>query len=136
MPKQHVGELVGHHAGHFRFRGRRLEHAAVDEHRPARQRERVDLFQIHRRERVLVDRVLEFGRGPCDEPVSEDRKIAGDACILDDRVLPADLGRGFAAELNVLFGRVLVLRDLDDRLRARHGPGGDHSHRQDQPASP
>ena len=71
VPQQHVRQLVRHHADDFAFRRRRVEHAAVDEHRAARQRERVDLFQVHRRERILVDRLLELRRRRRDESIAE-----------------------------------------------------------------
>ena len=51
VAQQDVGQLVGHHANHLAFRGGRGEHAPLHEHRPARERERVDLLQVHRRER-------------------------------------------------------------------------------------
>ena len=36
VPQQHVAQLVRHDADDFSFAARRLEHAAVDEHRSAR----------------------------------------------------------------------------------------------------
>ena len=51
--------------------GRRVEHAALHEHRSARQRERVDVFQVHGRERVLEDRLLQFRRRRGDEAVAD-----------------------------------------------------------------
>jgi hypothetical protein len=62
MTKQDVRQLVRHHADDLGFRRRRVEHAAVHEHRPAGQRKGIDLFEVHRRERILVDRLLEFWR--------------------------------------------------------------------------
>ncbi len=58
MPQQHVRQLVRHDAGDLAFSCSGVEHAAVHEHRTAGQREGIDLFQVHRRERVLVDRLL------------------------------------------------------------------------------
>ena len=42
-----VREFVRHHAGNLVVGARRLEHAAIEEHRAARQRKRVDLAQIY-----------------------------------------------------------------------------------------
>ena len=55
MAKQHVRQLVRHHSDDLALGRCRVEHAAVHEHRPARKRKGIDLFQVHRRERVLVD---------------------------------------------------------------------------------
>ena len=57
VSKQDVRQLVRHDADDLAFGRGRVEHAAVDEHRSARQRERIDLFQVDRRERILVDRI-------------------------------------------------------------------------------
>ena len=103
-------ELVRHDADHFALGRRRIEHAAVDEHRSARQREGVDLLQVHRRERILVDRLLELGRRHSHQAIAERRQIARDPLVLDDRVLLADFGGGLAADLDVLLRRVAVLR--------------------------
>ena len=100
---------------------RRLEHAAVDEHRSARQREGVDLLQVHRRERVLEHRLVQLRRRRRDEPLPEPIEIAGERRVVDDRVLLAHFRRRLAPELDVLLGRVLVLRRRDLRLRPRHG---------------
>ena len=59
VAKHHVADLVGHHAGDFAFVLGRFEHAAVDEHRAARQRERVDLANVHHLEGVVELRVAE-----------------------------------------------------------------------------
>ncbi len=73
VPQQHVRQLVRHHADDLAFGRGRVEHAAVHEHRPARQRKRVDLLQVHRRERILVDRLLELRRRTRHEPIAERR---------------------------------------------------------------
>ena len=56
VPQHDVRELVRHDAGDLAFRLRRLNHAAVQEHRPARQREGVDVAEIDD-----VERVTELG---------------------------------------------------------------------------
>ena len=50
VPKQDVGELVRHHPHDLTLARRSVEHATVHEHRSARKRKGVDLFQIDRRE--------------------------------------------------------------------------------------
>ena len=52
VAQRDVAQLVRHHAGDFAFGVRRFDHAAVDEHRSAGQRERVDLSHVDRLERV------------------------------------------------------------------------------------
>jgi hypothetical protein len=93
------------------------KHAPVNEHRPTRERKRVDLFQVHRRERVLVDGLFELGRSGGDESIAKRREIAGDLLVLDNRVLLPHLGGRLEAELHVLLGGVAVLRHLYQRLR-------------------
>ena len=51
VTQEHMAQLVGHYADDLAFTRRRLEHAAVDEHRPARKRKGVDFLEVHRRER-------------------------------------------------------------------------------------
>jgi hypothetical protein len=121
MPQQHVRQLVRHHADHFAFRRRRLEHAAVDEHRSAGQRESVDLFQIQRRERILVTLVIQLRRRRCNQAVAHRRQVLRDALVANHRILLANLGGRFHSELHVLFWRELVLRQFDDGLRRGDG---------------
>jgi hypothetical protein len=59
MTKGDVRQLVRHHAGHLAFRFRFLDHAAVEKHRSARERERVDLFLVDDVEGVAELRMLE-----------------------------------------------------------------------------
>ena len=59
VAQDHVAQLVRHDAGHFIVGARRLQHAAVEEHRAARQREGVDLSQVDDVERVSERRLLE-----------------------------------------------------------------------------
>ena len=117
VAKQHVGQLVRHHAGDLALSGCRIEHATVNEHRSARQGKRVDLLQVHGRERVLVDGLLQFGRCGRHESIAERAEIAGDAFVVDDRILLANFGRAFAADHHVLLRGVLVLGQLHRRLR-------------------
>ena len=118
MPEEHVTQLVSHHADNFTFSGRRFEHAAVDEHRAARQRERVDLLEIHRRKRVFEHRIVQVRRRRGDEPLAQPIEVTRERRVGDDRILLPYFGRGFATELDVLLRRVLVLGRRDLRLRA------------------
>ena len=95
----------------------RLDHAAVDEHRPARQGEGVDVLLVDGRERELEQRVPQVVRRGGDEPLAEPIEEPVDLGVLDDRELLPALGRGLPAELDVLLGRVLVLGRDDARLR-------------------
>ena len=47
VPLHHVRNLVRHHARKFRFVVRRLNRSQVYVDRPARQRERIDLFLVY-----------------------------------------------------------------------------------------
>jgi hypothetical protein len=110
VTEQHVCELVRHDAGDLTFRGGRLDHAAVDEHGAARQGERIDVLQVHGRERVLKGRVIQLARGGLDEAIAKALQIPLDVVVVDNRVFLAHFGCSFASNLNVLFRRVLVLR--------------------------
>ena len=78
VAQQDVRQLVRHHASDFAFRRRRVEHAPLNEHRPARERERVDLLQVHRRERVPIHRLVQFRRRRSHQSIAERREISGD----------------------------------------------------------
>jgi hypothetical protein len=127
MAKQHVRQFVRHHPGNLALGSSRLEHAAMDEHRPARERECVDLFQVHRRERVLVHGFFQLGGSSGDQSIAELGEIPRDSFVLDDRVLPLDLSGRFEADLHVLLRRVLVLRQLHRGLREERRPGRERS---------
>jgi hypothetical protein len=116
MTKQDVRQLVRHHADDLGFRRRRVEHAALHEHRPARQRKGIDLLEVHRRERILVDRLVEFRRCGRDQAISQRGQIARDLPVLDDRIPLPNLCCGFAAERDILLGRVFVFGELDRGL--------------------
>jgi hypothetical protein len=130
MSQQNVREFVCHHAHDFTLGGGGVEHAALDEHRSARQRKRVDLLQVHWRERILEDGLLQFRGSSNDKPIAQLAEIAGDALVLDDRVLLADFGGSLASDFDVLFRRVLVVRRLDHRLGEQTG----RRHRQHEDA--
>ena len=129
VPQQDVRQLVGHHAGHLALGRRRFDHAAIHEHRPARQGEGVDVLEVDGLERVLELGVVELGRGLRHELAPDAGQVVVDLPVLDDGELLAHLRRGLAPELHVVFGLVLVLRRLDRRL------GGDASRRERRAAA-
>ena len=79
VPKRDVGDLVRHDAGHLGLGLGRLDHSAIEEHRPARQREGVDLLLVDHVERVAEPRVAEL---------AVDRRGEPRADVLDERVYP------------------------------------------------
>ncbi len=81
VAQQHVRELVRHYAGNFALGRRRFDHPAVDEHRPAGQRERVDVLEIHRGERVLERRVVQLARRGLNQPIAKALEIAAEFAI-------------------------------------------------------
>ena len=62
VTQHHVAHLVRHDAGDFALVMRRFDHPAVEEHRSARQGERVDLFLVDHAERVVELGMLQLGR--------------------------------------------------------------------------
>ena len=125
VAQQHVAQLVRHHADDLALACSGLEHPAVDEHRAAGQRERVDVLQVHRRERVLEHGIVQLSWCDGDEPFSEPVEVARKCGVGDDGVLLANLCRGLATEFDVLFRRVLVFGSRDPGLRSgqRHRNG-------------
>jgi hypothetical protein len=75
VTKQHVCELVRHHARHFAFTLRRFDHAAIDEHRAAGERKRVDVLQVYRRKRIFERVVIQLGRGSVDQALAEPLEV-------------------------------------------------------------
>ncbi len=126
VAEQHVRQLVRHDPDDLGLDRRGVEHPAVDEHRAARKGEGIDLLQVHGRERVLVDGLLQFRRCTLHQAIAEHRQIPGDGLVLDDGILLTNFGGGLSSKLHVLLGRVLVLRQLDSRL------AGERASRQQQ----
>jgi hypothetical protein len=121
VAQQDVTELVRHDAGHLAFGGGRVEHAAVDEHRPAGEREGVDVLEVDGGERILERVVLEVGgRGRHQSP-AQAVEVGIDLAVVDDGVLAPHLGGGFLTDLDVLLRRILVLGRGDASLRTHHG---------------
>ena len=78
--------LVRHDARHFAFGLGRLEHAAVEEHRPARQRERVDLLEVDDLEAVAERRLAELGRNVVDQLLAEPLDEVFDPLVVQQRI--------------------------------------------------
>ena len=108
VPKNDVTELVRHHAGDFTLGGRRFDHAAVDEHRSARERKGVDFAHVDRLERVLEFRMAEIRGNDVDETPADVLHVRRHRVVVHDRQLIARLARRLATELDVLRGVVFV----------------------------
>jgi hypothetical protein len=94
------------------------------EHRPAGQREGVDLLLVHHVEGVGELRVLELGRNRGDEPRTDVLDVLIDALVVQYRQFLLGLRSGLATQLHVLGGRVLRVRRFDPGLRRnRHQSG-------------
>ena len=119
VPENHVAQLVRHDACHFCVGARRFDHPAVEKHRPARQREGVDLFEIDDVEAVTELGLLQVIRNLVDQSLANvfDEPLRGP--VAEDRQLLTHFGCGLPAELHVLLRRVAVLVRLDPSLRAR-----------------
>ena len=70
MPENHVAQLVRHDACHFCVGARRFNHPAMQEHRPAGQRESIDLFEIDHVEAVPERRLLQVIRNLGDQSLA------------------------------------------------------------------
>ena len=104
VPQHDVRELVRHDAGDLAFGGRRLNHPAVQEHRPARQRERIDLAKIDDVERVPELGLAELRRDLIDQAVADPLDEILGAPVVEERHLLPDLCRRLLPELDVLLG--------------------------------
>ena len=108
VPQRDVAELVRHDAGDLAFGLRRLDHAAIDEHRSAGQRERVDLADVDDLERVAEPRVLLDPAGSRDQPPPDVLHVRRHLIVPHDRQLLLNLGGCLAAELDVLLDGILL----------------------------
>jgi len=94
----------------------RLDHAAVDEHRSARKRERVDLADVDHLERVIEFRVLHVARNRIDEATTEVFDVRRHGVVPQEGQLLARFRGCLASKLHILGRRVLVFRRRDDGL--------------------
>jgi hypothetical protein len=76
VAERDVRDLVRHDAGDLAFLLRRFNHAAMEEHRPAGQRERVDLGLVDDLEAVAEFGVLKLTRNRLDEVASDPLHVA------------------------------------------------------------
>ena len=134
VAKGHVAHLVRHDAGHLALGVRGLDHAAVEEHRPAGQREGVDVACVNHVERVAELRVLVLRRDGRGETLADRVGVLAYVAVAQDRHLLVDLLRVLLTELHVVARLVLVPRRCDVRLRERrqrrqHEGGGQKQRR-------
>jgi hypothetical protein len=80
----------------------RLYHAAVDEHRAARKRERVDVARVNHVERVAELGVLELSRDGRCEAAADRLDVGVHVAVAHDRHLLVDLLRGLLPGLHVV----------------------------------
>ncbi len=127
VPQRDVAQLVGHHAGDLAFGVRRLDHAAIDVHRSARQRERVDLAHVDDLEGVAELGMPELLRDGLDQPPPDRRHERRHLFVAQNRQLLFDFHGGLSPELHVLRRRVLVVRRRDDGLPANRAHRQQHA---------
>ena len=100
MPQGDVPNLMGEDTGHLGLVVGRGDEAGVHIDGPAGQREGVDVGVGNDLKRVRVVR-----RGRCvGETLANAGDVRGESLLLDDGNFLLDLGGGFLAELDVLFG--------------------------------
>ena len=119
VPQRDVADLVGHDARGFAFGLGRLDHAAVDEHRSAGQREGVDVAHVDDLEGVAELVVPKLGRNRGDQAAAEILDIGRHLSFAHQRQLLPSFARGFPPQLDVLLDLVLVFRRRDPRLGRR-----------------
>ncbi len=99
-----VTQFVRHDPRDFAFGVRGFDHAAIDEHRPAGQRERVDFTDVDDFEGVAELGMTKVGRNHVDQPASDALDVGGDLLVGHHRQRPPRFGRGLLAELDILSG--------------------------------
>jgi hypothetical protein len=102
MPQDDVAQLVRHDAGDFIIRAGRLEHAAVQKHRAAGQREGVDLPKVDDIKGVSKRRLLQSPRNVSDESTPDPFDERVGRPIVQHWQLLADFGRRLAPKLHIL----------------------------------
>jgi hypothetical protein len=137
MAQRDVRHFVRHHSGDFTLALRGFHHAAIEEHRAARQREGVDVFLVHDVKRVLELRVLELGRHCLSKSPADPFDVVVNAPVVEHRQLFLGLCRGLSSELHVFSDGVFVLRRDDPGLRdgERREREAQREHRRDSCAS-
>jgi hypothetical protein len=118
VAQRYVRHLVRHDAGNLALSLGSLDHSSIEEHRPAGQRERVDLFLIHHVEGVAEFLVLKLrwnGGGEC--PPDRLDVILG-PLIVQKGQLFRDLGGRLPAKFHIVGKAVAVLGRDDPGLCA------------------
>ena len=118
VPQRHVADFVRDDAGDLTFGTGRLDHAAIDVQRSARQRERVDLAHVDDPERVAETGLLQVLRDGLDHPPPDGRHPRRQGLVCEHRQLLLDLHGSLPPELHVLRRGVPVVRRRDDGLPA------------------
>ena len=80
----------------------------MGEHRAARQRERVDLAQVHDVEGIAELVVAELRRDVPHQPLADALDVVVNAVVVEHRHLLLDFSSRLAAELHVVRWRVFV----------------------------
>jgi len=119
---------VRHYACDFALALSGFDHAAIEEHRSARQGERVDLLLVHDFEGEAELRVAVLRGNGCGELLADFSHPAVDALVTEQRHLLPDLRRRFLPKLHVVGDRVAVFRGDDMRLRPRGSSKGNRRH--------
>ena len=75
VPEGDVADFMGHYTGHFALVSRGFDHSAINEHRPARQRESVNIAGVHNLKSIIKRGLLELRRNCGNQPISNTLNI-------------------------------------------------------------
>ena len=114
MAQQHVAQFVSHDARDLAFVMRRLDHSAVDEHRAARKRERVNLLLVDHAEGVMELGVLVLRRNCANQPLSDAGQVFVQRRVVEHREFLLNLLRSLLPKLYIVRRFVLVRCRGDD----------------------
>ena len=118
VTQRDVRDLMRHDASDFAFGLGGFDHPAVQEHRSARQGERVDFLLVHHVEGVPELRMPEFGRDGGGQRPADRLDVALNLLIVEKRQFLADFRRRLATELHIVGHRVAIARGSDLCLSA------------------
>ena len=127
-----MAQFVRHHARDLAVGSGGFEHPSMQVHRTARERERVDLFQVHDVKRVPKGRLPEFMRNLGEESLTDSIDEVIGRAVVQHRQLAPDFSRRLPAEPHILFGREAVAVRLNARLRGRREADREGGYRRDQ----
>ncbi len=123
VAQRDVANLVREHAGDLAFVPGRLEHSAIDIHRTARQRERIEVAHVDDIERVTELRVPKFVRDVLHEPLTDALDVVVHAVVTKHRKLFGNFACRFASCLYVVLDFVLIFGSDDLGLAEDEGDG-------------